>query len=132
MQCVTYNLRESKLINIFLKIQVSILQMNLAQTVAQSKGYILFQLYKCYKRLGRLFYIKTSYGIYYFQVFIVYSEYYGIRMAKLMKTWQECPECHEWYHKSCVRIPPTAYCPITGDIDNYTCRPCINSAVAVL
>ena len=64
--------------------------------------------------------------------YIVYSECYGIRMAKLMKTWLEYPDCHEWYHKSCVRIPPTAYCAIQGDINNYTCRPCIDRGVAVL
>ena len=67
-----------------------------------------------------------------FDGYNVYSEYYGIRMAKLMKRWLKCPECHEWYHKSCVRIPPTAYCAIPGDIDNYTCRPCFNRGVAVL
>ena len=44
----------------------------------------------------------------------------------------QCPECGEWYHKGCVRIPPTAYCPITGAIENYTCRPCIDRGVAVL
>ena len=82
--------------------------------------YILFQLYECYKRLGQLLYAWTSYRIYITCRYIVYSEYYGIRMAKLMKTWLKCPECHEWYHKSCVRIPPTAHCAIPGDIDNYT------------
>ena len=33
--------------------------------------------------------------------FILYSEYYG--MANLMKTWLECPECHEWYHKILIQ-----------------------------
>ena len=44
----------------------------------------------------------------------------------------ECPTCREWYHVGCIRIPPTARCPLTGELDNFTCRPCIDRGKAVL
>ena len=43
----------------------------------------------------------------------------------------ECPACRQ-YPVGCIRIPPTARCPLTGELDNLTCQPCIDSGRAVL
>ena len=92
---------------------------------------VLFQLLNVTKRQVDHFMHKPLTELYYLQVYCICRMPWNPN-GKAKEDMVECPECHEWYHKGCVRIPPTAYCPITGNIENYTCRPCIERGVAVL